>query len=63
MLSNGASKRVDESKLKELVVTNSIDPNTRATQCKKLRVVSVAELMGDAISRIANEQSVSSLFE
>ena len=63
VLSNGAAKRIDASKLKEIVVTNSIDPLTRPEKCKKLRVVSVAELMGDAISRIANEQSVSSLFE
>ncbi|HEX8900599.1 ribose-phosphate pyrophosphokinase [Vitreimonas sp.] len=63
VLSNGAAKRVDESKLKEMVVTNSIDAATRTEKCKKLRVVSVAELMGNAISRIANEQSVSSLFE
>jgi ribose-phosphate pyrophosphokinase len=63
VLSNGAAKRVDQSKLKEMVVTNSIDSATRAETCKKLRVVSVAALMGDAISRIANEQSVSSLFE
>jgi ribose-phosphate pyrophosphokinase len=63
VLSNGAAKRVDQSKLKEMVVTNSIDSATRAESCKKLRVVSVAALMGDAISRIANEQSVSSLFE
>ena len=63
VLSNGAAKRVEDSKLKELVVTNSIDPNTRAAGCKKPRVISVAPLMGDAIWRIANEQSVSSLFE
>jgi ribose-phosphate pyrophosphokinase len=63
VLSNGAAQRVDESKLKELVVTNSIDPDGRKLKCKKLRIVSVAALMGDAIWRIANEQSVSSLFE
>jgi ribose-phosphate pyrophosphokinase len=63
VLSNGAAQRVDDSKLKELVVTNSIDPDGRKLKCKKLRVVSVAALMGDAIWRIANEQSVSSLFE
>jgi ribose-phosphate pyrophosphokinase len=63
VLSNGAAQRVEESKLKELVVTNSIDPNTRIGSSKKVRVVSVAALMGDAIWRIANEQSVSSLFE
>jgi len=63
VLSNGAVKRIDDSKLKELVVTNSIDPRMRKTQSKKIRDVSVAALMGDAIWRIANEQSVSSLFE
>jgi ribose-phosphate pyrophosphokinase len=63
VLSNGAMKRVEESRLKELVVTNSIDPTMRKGVGKKVRVVSVAALMGDAIWRIANEQSVSSLFE
>jgi ribose-phosphate pyrophosphokinase len=63
VLSNGAVKRVEDSKLKELVVTNSIDPKVLKGNGKKVRVVSVAQLMGDAIWRIANEQSVSSLFE
>ena len=63
VLSNGALARVEASKLKELVVTNSIDPATRKGESKKVRVISVAALMGDAIWRIANEQSVSSLFE
>jgi len=63
VLSNGAGKRIDDSKLKELVVTNSIDPTEHQRKCKKLRIVSVAPLIGDAIWRIANEQSVSSLFE
>jgi ribose-phosphate pyrophosphokinase len=63
VLSNGAVARVEASKLKELVVTNSIDPALRKGDSKKVRVISVAALMGDAIWRIANEQSVSSLFE
>jgi ribose-phosphate pyrophosphokinase len=63
VLSNGAIKRIDESKLKQLVVTDSIDPKAHKASCKKVRDVSVAALMGDAIWRIANEQSVSSLFE
>ncbi|MBL8537657.1 MAG: ribose-phosphate pyrophosphokinase [Hyphomonadaceae bacterium] len=63
VLSNGAIARVEASKLKELVVTNSIDPAALKGSSKKVRVVSVAALMGDAIWRIANEQSVSSLFE
>jgi len=63
VLSNGAVKRIDESKLKELVVTNSIDPKARKYKSSKIREITVAALMGDAIWRIANEQSVSSLFE
>ena len=63
VLSNGAVKRVDDSMLKELVVTNSIDPNGRKYKSSKIREISVAALIGDAIWRIANEQSVSSLFE
>lgn len=62
VLSNGAVDRVQNSTLKELVVTNSIDPMSRK-QVGKIRTISVAALMGDAIWRIANEQSVSSLFE
>ena len=60
---NMACARVDASKLTELVVTNSIDPAARKSDSKKVRTISVAPLMGDAIWRIANEQSVSSLFE
>ena len=63
VLSNGAVKRIDESMLKELVVTDSIDPTARKYKSGKIREISVAALMGDAIWRIANEQSVSSLFE
>jgi ribose-phosphate pyrophosphokinase len=63
VLSIGAAGRVQDSKLTELVVTDSIDPNTRKGKAAKVRAVSVAELMGDAIWRIANEQSVSVLFE
>ncbi len=62
VLSNGAAKRVEDSTLSESVVTNSIDPNTRKGDSKKVRVISVAALMGEAIFRIAKEQSVSSLF-
>jgi ribose-phosphate pyrophosphokinase len=63
VLSNGAAKRVDESRLKELVITNTIEPTPKKPKCEKLRTISVAQLMGEAISRIANEQSVSSLFD
>jgi ribose-phosphate pyrophosphokinase len=63
VLSNGACKRVQDSRMAELVVTDSIDPAMRKGPCDKVRAISVAALMGDAIWRIANEQSVSVLFE
>lgn len=63
VLSNGAVERVHKSKMSELVVTNSIDPAHRKGESPKVRAISVAALMGDAIWRIANEQSVSVLFE
>jgi ribose-phosphate pyrophosphokinase len=62
VLSGPAIKRVLESPLRELVVTDSIPLRPEAAECAKLRVVSVSELLGEAIRRIHNEESVSSLF-
>jgi ribose-phosphate pyrophosphokinase len=63
VLSDGAAARVDRSALTELVVTDSIAPTPEVDAAKKIRVITVAPLMGEAISRIANEQSISVLFE
>ncbi|MEE8535173.1 MAG: hypothetical protein V3S45_03945 [Kiloniellales bacterium] len=49
--------------LRELVVTDSIEPADLVRGCEKIRVVSVAPLIGEAIRRIANEESVSKLFD
>ncbi|MDX9997672.1 MAG: ribose-phosphate pyrophosphokinase [Phenylobacterium sp.] len=62
VLSGSAVQRVNDSVLKELVVTDSIDTSARAVN-GKIRVVSCAPLMGEAIRRIANEESVSKLFD
>ena len=51
------------SALKELVMTNSIEADDRVKTSDKIRVVSVAPLIGEAIRRIANEESVSKLFD
>ena len=62
VLSGEAVKRVEKSVLDELVVTDSI--NTRDfSKLKKLREVSVGTLFGEAIRRVTNEESVSSLFD
>ncbi len=63
VLSNGAVKRIEGSALKELVITDSIEAGDAIRASKNVRTLSVARLMGEAIRRIANEESVSKLFE
>ena len=61
VLSEDACQKVEKSVLDELVVTNTII-NRCPKGCKKTRQVSVAPLLGEAMRRITNEESVSSLF-
>ena len=63
VLSNGAVERVEKSVLDELVVSDSILPSEKTRKSKKIRVITVAPLIGEAIRRIANEESVSKLFD
>jgi ribose-phosphate pyrophosphokinase len=63
VLSGAAMERVGASSLKELVVTDSIEANEQAKDNAKVRRISVAPLLGEAIRRIANEESVSKLFD
>jgi ribose-phosphate pyrophosphokinase len=63
VLSGEAVERVKASVLKELVVTDSIASDGRVTPGGKIRIVSCARLIGEAIRRIANEESVSKLFD
>jgi len=60
VLSNGANKKIDASVLDELVISDSIPMQNTS---KKIRQVTVAELFGEAMRRITNEESVSSLFK
>jgi ribose-phosphate pyrophosphokinase len=62
VLSGPAVQRIAESRLEEVVVTNSIAPSEEARQCAKIRVLSIGRLLGEAIRRIHNSDSVSSLF-
>lgn len=62
VLSGPAIERITNSPLKSLVVTNSIPLNEKAAACEKVKVLSVSELLANAINRIHNEDSVSSLF-
>lgn len=60
VLSGSAIERIENSALKEIVVTNSI---ARNANCKKIKVLSVAPLLGEAIKRIHQADSISSLFK
>jgi ribose-phosphate pyrophosphokinase len=63
VLSGGAVARVTNSKLKELVITDSIQPTKAVQDAKNIRTLSIASLIGEAIGRTAKEESVSSLFD
>ena len=62
VLSGPAIDRIEHSPLEEVVVTDTIPLGERAKQCKKIRVLSVAPLLGEAIRRIHMQDSVSALF-
>ena len=63
VLSGSAVERVNGSALKELVITDTILPTNAAQTSSKIRILSIAPLIGEAIRRIADESSVSSLFD
>ena len=63
VLSGGAVARITGSKLKELVITNSIQPTEAVRAARNIRVLPVDSLIGEAIGRTAAEESVSSLFD
>jgi ribose-phosphate pyrophosphokinase len=63
VLSGGAVARVSSSKLKELVITDTIQPTTAVQSAHNIRVITSAPLLGEAISRTSMEASVSSLFD
>ena len=62
VLSGPALERLEGSCLREVVVTNSIPLNGKDQHCSKLKALSVAPLLGEAILRIHREESVTSLF-
>jgi len=63
VLSGGAVARVDGSALNELVITDSINATQPVAEAKKIRRLTIAPLLAEAIRRIADESSVSSLFD
>jgi ribose-phosphate pyrophosphokinase len=62
VLSGPAVTNLNNSRLDELVVTNTIPLSPAAKSCSTIRQVSIAELLAETMRRISNEESVSSLF-
>ena len=63
VLSGGAVARVEGSALSELVITDSINGTAPVVDAKKIRTLTIAPLLAEAVRRIADESSVSSLFD
>jgi len=63
VLSGGAVARVTASPLKELVITDSIQATEAVRLADNIRQISIASLLAEAIARISDERSVSSLFD
>ena len=63
VLSNPAVERIEASLLEKVVVTDSIAATNEVAASKKIKQIAIGELFGKAISRIAHNQSVSSLFD
>jgi ribose-phosphate pyrophosphokinase len=62
VLSGPAIKQIEECPLEELIVTNTIPLPPQAQRCRKIKTLSVAHLIGEAIRRTHEEESISSLF-
>jgi ribose-phosphate pyrophosphokinase len=63
VLSGEAVNRISNSTLRKMVITDSIIASEAAQNCEKIRYLPIAPLLGEAIKRIADESSVSSLFD
>ena len=62
ILSGPALQRLNESQIDEVVATNTIPLNGKEDVCKKIKVLSVGSLLGEAVKRIHHEESLSTLF-
>ena len=62
VLSGHAVKKINQSKLDQLVVTDTIPLSDSAKSCKKIRVISMAPTLAEAIRRVNNEESISAMF-
>ena len=63
VLSGEAVNKIEKSKIKKLITTDTIDNSQKIKKAKKIEVISIAPMMSEAIKRISNSTSVSSLFK
>ena len=63
VLSGNAFSKIAESSIKELILTDTIEPSNQVKNTKNIRHISIAPLMGEAIKRISSDASVSALFD
>ncbi|MEQ9619902.1 MAG: ribose-phosphate pyrophosphokinase [Deltaproteobacteria bacterium] len=62
VLSGQAIDKIDKSDIEEVIITDTIPLTEKAAGCEKIKVISIADLLGEAIKRIATGESISSLF-
>ena len=62
VLSGDAARKIEKSKIKKLIITDTIDNSSKIKNNSKIEVISIAPLMAEAINRISNSTSVSDLF-
>ena len=63
VLSGEAIEKIKKSKIKKLVITDTIDNSDKIKKAKNIEVLSICNLLGEAIKRISNSTSVSDLFK
>ena len=63
VLSGEAVNKIENSKIKKLITTDTIDNSKKITKSKKIEVISIAPMISEAMKRISNSTSVSSLFK
>lgn len=62
VLSGNAIEKINDSDLEEVIITDTILPSEQTAACEKIKVISIADLLGEAIKRIAKGESISTLF-
>jgi len=63
VLSGDAVEKIEKSKIKKLITTDTIDNSKKIKGSKKIEILSIAPMISEAMKRIANSTSVSSLFK